>query len=324
MKLTSIAIIGCGGMGTIHAESLQKIPAAQLYACCDLDERKAQSFCERFRIRHATSNPEEIFNNPKIDAVYIASTTDSHPDLFRQAVKANKHILIEKPLAFSREQAHEIYQLSQQSQSIMMTAFKFRFYAMIQKAHYLMADPFMVNVHILDDPWSPDFWANQPNKGGGNVISQGVHGTDLLRYLIGTEPELVFGVANNYHQPTGVIDNLAATFRFQNGAAGNLMVGDCGTAPLVSKFMAQLCGRQGTITLVDRLTHLYFKPINEKQTIQFSGEEDGVFQENTIFIDAILGNDRDYPKMWDGFVAQAMIDTAIQSSHQNKAVCVLD
>jgi len=311
-------------MGILHAESLQKIPAALLYACCDINEEKAKSFRERFSIPVVTADPEKIFNDPIIDAVYIASITDSHLSLFRQAAKSAKNILIEKPLALSAENAFEMFQLAKQSSSIMMTAFKFRFYAMVQKAHQLITDPFMASVHILDDPWLPDFWANQPDKGGGNVISQGVHGTDLLRYLIGSEPELAFGVANNYHQPTGVIDNLAATFRFKNGAAGNLMVGDCGTAPLVSKFMVQLTGKPGTITLVDRLTDLYFKPINKKEVIQFHGDEDGIFQENKIFIDAILGKEGDYPKIWDGYAAQAMIEKAIRSSNQNKAVEVFD
>ncbi len=311
-------------MGVLHAESLKKIPSANLYACCDLDEKKSQSFGERFHIRNVSSSPGEVFNDSKIDAVYIASTTDSHLSLFRQAVKSGKHIFIEKPLAISLDDAFKIYQLSQQSQSVLMTAFKFRFYSMIEKAHQLIPDPFLVSVHILDDPWTLDFWANQPDKGGGNVISQGVHGTDLLRYLIGSEPELVFGVANNFHQSTGVFDNLATTFRFENGAAGNLMVGDLGTAPFVSKFMVQLSGRQGTITLVDRLTDLYFKPMHEEQVMRCHGDEDGIFKENKIFIDTILGNKYNFPTIWDGFVAQAMIDAAIRSSQEDKAVCVLD
>ncbi|UCE07908.1 MAG: Gfo/Idh/MocA family oxidoreductase [bacterium] len=324
MLRINIAIIGCGEMGVLHAESLQKIPAANLYACCDLKERKSQSFAQRFRIRHVTSNPGEIFEDSKTDAIYITSTTDSHLSLFRHAAKSAKHILVEKPLALSAEHALEMYQISKQTPSIMMTAFKFRFYGMIQKAHQIMPDPFMISVHIIDDPWTQEFWANQPDKGGGNVVSQGVHGADLLRFLIGSEPEQVFGVANNYHQRTGVIDNLAATFRFKNGAAGNLMVGDCGTAPFVSKFMVQLSGKQGTITLVDRLTDLHLKPMNEKQINHFHGEEDGIFEENKIFIDAILGSEDDYPTIWDGFVAQAMIDAAIRSSQRNKAVSVLD
>jgi predicted dehydrogenase len=324
MSIINIAIIGCGDMGRLHAKSLQQLPVANLFACCDILERNAQSFREQFRIRYATSNPDLIFEDSNIDVVYIASTTESHLALFRQAAKSGKHVLIEKPLALSAEHAFEMYQISKKSPLIMMTAFKFRFYAMIQKTHQLMPDPFMVSVHILDDPWSPEFWANQPEKGGGNVISQGIHGADLLRFLIGSEPELMFGIAKNYHQPTGVIDNLAATFRFKNGAAGNLMVGDCGTAPFVSKFMVQLSGKQGTITLVDRLTHLHFKPMHEKQIANFHGEEDGIFEENKIFIDAILGSEHDYPKIWDGYVAQAMIDAAIRSSQLNKAVFVLD
>jgi len=116
--MINIAIIGCGEMGALHAESLQKIPTATLYAGGDVLELKAESFRKRPGITYSTSNPAATFNDPKIDAVYIASTTDSHLSLFRQAVKSGKHILIEKPLALSAEQAYEIYQLSSQSHSI--------------------------------------------------------------------------------------------------------------------------------------------------------------------------------------------------------------
>ncbi len=75
---------------------------------------------------------------------------------------------------------------------------------------------------------------------------------------------------------------------------------------------------------MDRLTSLHVKPIHEKEVIQFHGEEDGIFQENKIFIDAILGNERDYSKMWDGYVAQAMIEAAIRSSMQRRTILVLD
>ncbi len=311
-------------MGALHAEALQKIPVTSLYACCDIIEKRSQSFREQFNFLYATSAPEEIFNNPKIDAVYITSTTDSHLSLFRQAVKSSKHVLIEKPLALSAGDAYEIYELSKQSPSILMTAFKFRFYSMVQKARQIIPEPFITSVHIIDDPWAPEFWANRPDRGGGNVVSQGVHGTDLLQFLINAEPESVFGVTNNYHQPTRVMDNLSATFRFKNGSAGNLVIGDCGTAPLVSKFMVQISGRQGTITLVDRLTNLYFKPIHEKDVFQFNGEEDGIFQENKAFIDTILGCACNYSTIRDGFVAQAMIDAAVRSSQQGQAIVVLD
>ncbi|MBN2090253.1 Gfo/Idh/MocA family oxidoreductase [candidate division KSB1 bacterium] len=316
----NIAIIGCGDMGKLHAEALQNLPHVKIFACYDLDAKKASSFAEKFRIANVATDPSHIFNDPTIHAVYIASTTNSHLSLFREAVKSGKHLFMEKPLALTLAEADEIFRLSKQSTAIMMTGFKFQFYTLLQKARELVPHPFMVSVQIMDDPWPVDFWANQKDKGGGNVISQGVHGTDLLRFLIGAEPESVFGVAKNFHQPTGVIDNLSATFRFENGVAGSLIVGDCGTAPKVSKFLVQIFGKQGTLTLTDRLTSLYFKPVQENEVLEFHGTEDGIFNENKIFVDLLTGNMHLYPTIYDGFMAQAMIDAAIQSSQQNQVI----
>ena len=57
-------------------------------------------------------------------------------------------------------------------------------------------------------------------KGGGNVLSQGVHSCDILRFMAGADPVAVYAAGGNYYTGTGVIDNLAATFRFANGVRG--------------------------------------------------------------------------------------------------------
>jgi len=69
-------------------------------------------------------------------------------------------------------------------------------------------------------------WANDPVKGGGNVISQGCHSCDILRFVAGAEPLEVYAAGGNYYQGTGVVDNLCAVFRFDNGAAGSWVQGD--------------------------------------------------------------------------------------------------
>ena len=135
-----------------------------------------------------------------------------------------------------------------------MVAMKFRFYDLVNKARTLITDPYMISVQVMDDPWPQDFWANDPQLGGGNVISQGVHGADLLRFLAGAEPVSVFSVGGNYHQPTGVVDNLSAVIRFDNGLAGTLVIGDCGQPPQIGKFMIQIFGKHGVALLSDRLT----------------------------------------------------------------------
>ena len=90
------------------------------------------------------------------------------------ALQAGKHLLIEKPLAVKIEEALKIHQEAEKTKKIVMVGMKFRFYSLIKKARQLVPNPFMVSVQVLDDPWTEDFWANDPILGGGNVISQGV------------------------------------------------------------------------------------------------------------------------------------------------------
>ncbi|MDW7681003.1 MAG: Gfo/Idh/MocA family oxidoreductase [bacterium] len=321
--MINIAIIGCGDMGVLHARALKQLSEAKIYACCDLFESKAAAFADQFQAEYFTNQPERIFNDPAVVGVYLTTTTDSHLSLFSLAVKSGKHIFLEKPLAVSIDHAKQIAALSGQNDLVQLTAFKFRFYEMVAKARQLIPDPFMVSVQIMDDPWDAEFWANDPIAGGGNVISQGVHGADLLHFLVGVEPEQVFAVGDNYHQPTGVIDNLSATFRFANGSAGSLVVGDSGTAPLVGKFMVQMHGKQGSVMLVDRLTRLHFKPAHTNTVQFYQGEEDGVLKENAVFIDIVNGAQQLYPTIWDGFRAQLMIDVAIRSAQSRRAFPVL-
>jgi predicted dehydrogenase len=174
----------------------------------------------------------------------------------------------------------------------------------------------------MDDPWPDNFWANDGQIGGGNVISQGVHGTDLLRFLAGAEPEFVFAAGGNYHQKAGVIDNLSATFTFENGASGNLVVGDTGQPPLLGKFCVQLFGPEGSIIIMERLTRLQFHARANSSTMLFTGVENGFMAENRALVQAVHGQIPVATSTWDGYMAQAMIDAAIRSLQSKSAESV--
>lgn len=322
--MLNAAIIGCGEMGRIHAECIEKIDGIRNWAFCDLDLSRAESLRDRFHGALATQYVSEIFSQPAIEVVYITTQTNSHLSLTLAALQAGKHVLIEKPLAVSLTEAMQIHQAAEQSNKVVMVGMKFRFYALIQKARRLINNLFMVSVQVMDDPWPEHFWANDPVIGGGNVVSQGVHGSDLLRYLAGGEPSQVFASGANYHQPTGVIDNLAATFSFANGVSGSLIVGDTGQPPALGKFCVQMFGAEGSLLLTERLTWLAFHPKSEAENLEFHGEEDGFMQENRAFVQSIIENAPVPASTWDGYMAQAMIDAAIRSLRSKKAEPVLE
>lgn len=321
-KVWNIAIIGCGDMGRVHAACLSQLEPVRLYAFCDQDPERTGALQRQYPDAIVTSQPEQIFADRQVDVVYIATHTGSHKALCLAAIQAHKHLMIEKPVALTAADARAIWQAVHSSGLTAMVALKFRFYQLVQKARRLMPEPFMVSVQVMDDPWPPDFWANDPQVGGGNVISQGVHGADLLRFLAGAEPDTVFAMGGNYHQPTGVVDNLSATFRFRNGCAGTLVVGDCGQPPGLSKFMVQIFGALGTSVLSNRLSQMQFHE-RETATVQlFSGPEDGFSVENRTLIQILNGEIAPISTVWDGFVAQAMIEAAIQSAKTGTVVSV--
>jgi predicted dehydrogenase len=321
--MINAAIIGCGEMGRLHADCIAQLSGIRLLACCDTDESRALAFREKYGTVFATTQPEQIWRDKKIHLIYITTPTDSHKTLCHAAIENGKHLMIEKPIALAAAEAHAIYTAAKRAKLIAMVGLKFRFYEMVQKARELIPSPFLVSVQVMDDPWPPAFWANDPQQGGGNVISQGIHGADLLRCFAGADPERVFAVGANYHQPTGVVDNLSATFRFENGVAGSLVVGDCGQPPLLSKFMAQLHGPEGSVLLTDRMTHVQFKPCGSSEIFTYCGEENGILEENRALLKALCGEVPVTATLWDGYVAQAMIEAGIRSAHSQRAEAVL-
>ncbi|MNI20246.1 hypothetical protein D3C73_737200 [compost metagenome] len=199
----------------------------------------------------------------------------------------------------------------------LFTAYKMRYYDLLAKAKELIPHPLMVTMQMMDNRWGEGMWANDPIKGGGNVISQGCHSTDILRYVAGGNPIEVYAAGGNYYQTTGVIDNLAAVFRFDNGTSGNWVQGDCGCPPLTSKFFMQLFAEGKSVTLSDRLTTLSYKEAGQDEII-IKGTESGFMEENKSFLQCIQDDTPPLIDHVDGLYATLMVLQAIESLKSGK------
>lgn len=303
----------------MHSACLSSMESVRLLWFCDTTLSQAASLAERYPEGRPTTREEDVFADPRVHAVYIATQTDSHKQLCLAAARAFKPVLVEKPITLSGTDTLEVVRAFQQAHLPAMVGFKFRFYSLVQRARELAPEPYLIHVQVMDDPWPTDFWANDPARGGGHVISQGIHGADLLRFLSGSEPLSVFAVGKNYHQPTGVVDHVSATFCFSNDAAGTLIIGDSGQPPGTGKFLVQLFGREGVVVLSDRLTHLAFHPAGKGEIQYMQGEEDGFINENRAFIQLLSGHAAPDSSLYEGFLSQLMIDGALASA-QSKQV----
>ncbi|MFK7691567.1 Gfo/Idh/MocA family protein [Paenibacillus sp. HJGM_3] len=317
MKQVKVGIIGCGNLGRTHAECIQQLDGMTVAAYCDVFEENARKLLERFGGDYATSDVQRLMDDPSIDALYITTLHDTHAELSIRALEAGKHVLVEKPLAMSLEDCLRIGEAVGKSGKKLFTAFKMRYYDMLWKAKELIPEPLVVTMQMMDNRWADGMWANDPVKGGGNVLSQGCHSADILRYVTGAEPVEVYAAGGNYYQPSGVVDNLVAVYRFSNGAAGNLVQGDCRCPEQTSKFFMQLFAENKSITLNDRLTTLTYQEAGQ-ETVVYKGSESGFLEENRAFLQCIQ---EDTPPMIDhvdGLYATLMILQAMESLKSGK------
>jgi predicted dehydrogenase len=310
------ALIGCGGLGKVHAQMVSQLDGLDMVAFCDVDLARAQNYCQEFASTksgaYATSDVQRVLSDDSIQVVYICTHHDTHADYAIRAAEAGKHILVEKPLALNVDECVAIGRAVEKYGVTLMTAFKMRYFDMIRKAKELIPQPLVVTMQMMDNRWPNEIWANDPVKGGGNVLSQGVHSSDILRYVAGSDPLTVYAVGQNYYQKTGVIDNMAAVYRFANGATGNLVQGDSNCPPLVSKFFMQIFAEDRSITLSDRLTTLVYQE-KGKEAVTYKGSETGFLEENRDFIRALQTGSPAPIDHRDGLLATLMILQGFQS-----------
>ncbi|MEV0183222.1 Gfo/Idh/MocA family oxidoreductase [Streptomyces sp. NPDC050625] len=111
-----IALIGCGRIAQVaHAPALEKAENIQLMAVCDPSHEVARAVAQRYGVPIVTTDPQTLLSNPDIEAVLIAAPDRFHHQLAEAALKAGKHVLVEKPLASTTEDCESLVELSRQS-----------------------------------------------------------------------------------------------------------------------------------------------------------------------------------------------------------------
>jgi predicted dehydrogenase len=207
----------------------------EVHALADVDLSKAEAFRETYGGEYATDDPERIFNDKDVDAVLIATWHDTHAPFSLAALESGKHVLIEKPMAMTENECDDIVAAVERTGLKYMCAFRCRFAKGTQDVKREIPHPQNVIAHArFNGIWPEGIWAQDPIKGGGQILSQGCHIVDLMFYLAGAEPESVHATGGVFHHShPEVIDTINASVRFANGSVGAFLGGDGGTGSLM-------------------------------------------------------------------------------------------
>jgi myo-inositol 2-dehydrogenase/D-chiro-inositol 1-dehydrogenase len=222
-----VALIGAGRIGQVHANSLTSaVPAAELALIADVNGPAAEALATRVRCERWSDDPEEAIADPAIDAVVIASSTESHAPLMIGAAAAGKQIFCEKPIALDLEATDRALDAVEAAGVRLQMGFQRRFDKAYAKAKELIDAGALGRVEMIHDamrdpaPASREYLAGS----GGLYRDMTIHNFDCVRWLMGKEATDVFAMGSAIVDPMFAelddIDTSVVSLRFAGDGLG--------------------------------------------------------------------------------------------------------
>lgn len=208
-----IGVIGCGYWGPNLVRNFASIKGCDMEVCCDLDTKKLMRMRALFSSLKTCSDYREIENMQEIDAVAIATPVSSHFKLAKAMLQANKHVLVEKPLASSSEQCRELIRIAREIDKVLMVGHTFEYNPAVNKAKTILQSGELGEVLYLSCE-RLNLGLFQPDI---NVVwDLAPHDISIILLLLQKEPVAVNGQAKA-HYFKSIEDVATATMYFDNG-----------------------------------------------------------------------------------------------------------
>jgi len=222
------AIVGCGLIGQRRFGTL---PPGSLKYACDLDEERVRRLATATTNCAPTADIERILDDPEVDVVIVAAANAALAPIALRAVRAGKHVLVEKPGGIDSTQIAEIESTAAALGALVRIGYNHRYHPAFRKAYELMRQEDLGEVMFIrgryghggrvgyDREWRMD----PAQSGGGELIDQGVHLIDLAGSFLG-EFVAVDGHAATYFWDIQVDDNAFLSLRTAGGQTAWLQV----------------------------------------------------------------------------------------------------
>ena len=337
------ALIGCGRIAKNHIKAVIN-NSLELIAVCDIVPSQMDKLLTLFKlnddhnIKRYTDYKKLIAENPDVELISIATESGVHADIALYCINHGINVIIEKPIAMSMADADEIIRLSNEKHVKVSACHQNRFNIAVQKMRKALEDGRFGKLShgSINVRWNrnKDYYDQAPWRGkwasdGGALMNQCIHGIDLLRWMMGTEVNEVYGVTRQqFHHYLEAEDVGIAIVKFKNGAIGTIE----GTVNVYPKNLEEtlyLFGENGTVKLGGT-------SCNNIDVWDFADEEDSYFQgfheetsnvygngHTSLFADVIdaIKNDREpYVSAVDGRNALEIVLAIYKSQRTGRPV----
>ncbi len=267
-------IIGIGNIAPFHALAAKAVPGGQLVAVATRTETKARKFQAEYGAQAYYTDYRRLLERPDIDVVTICTPHFLHEPMTLEAAAAGKHVLVEKPMAITVEEADRMIAACQKAGVKLGVVFQSRFDPLARKLKKALDEgrlgkPLLASMtmkwyrtdeYYLSGEWRGT-WAQE---GGGALINQAIHGIDLLRWMAGPVKAINGCIATLAHD-IEVEDVAFAVLEYESGAMGMIE----GTTVAYPGFAERLefSGTEGSV-IYDKgngKLHWYLKELVEER-----------------------------------------------------------
>jgi predicted dehydrogenase/threonine dehydrogenase-like Zn-dependent dehydrogenase len=317
-SMVRLGVLGAGLFAnSVLLPSIKKAGDIELIGIASSGGLHAQHAGRKFGFQYATSNDDEIINDPNINTVVILTRHDTHAELVVKALKAGKNVFVEKPLAINSTQLSAISkQLLKTDKCILTTGFNRRFSPLAQSLSSFFShrnEPMHVHYRVNAGPIPLNHWTQDPEIGGGRIIGEGCHFVDFITFLVGAVPVSVTAHAlpdgGKYRD-----DNVSMTFTFPDGSIGIVDYLANGDKSFPKERVEVFCG--GQIAVLDDFVSLQTVKDGKKKE-EKRAQNKGWVDEWRVFAKAIREGDEP-PIPYEQLIGVTKATLAVMESLRNR------
>lgn len=316
MRKLDVAVVGVGFWGFNHARVFKELPNTELVAVCDTDQERAKSVAEKFGVRSYTDS-RELLKQEAVEAVSLCTWSTALPLEAKRALRAGKHVFVEKPMANTAKEAEKIVDLARERGLHLTVGFIERFNSGVQRIKEMIqkgAIGDVVSATARRVGLGPRRWPEQ-NMDVGVVKDTAIHDIDIMRHLFAQDPMAVYAKTGNLrHRALEDYAQIMLTFR------------DGKTAFIEANWLTPYKVRNLLITGSEATVYLQY--LTQEITIETLGQsltprhkwEEPLKLELENFAECILNNKENLVTGVDGLKALQIAEAALKSAAKCKTI----
>lgn len=224
-----VAIVGCGGISNAHGNAWRNVPEIEIVGACDEKFEALSRFATEYNVENTYNDLRQMLEKQNPDILVIATWPSSHLKNVLEAVRCGvKGILVEKPIAVNTSQLEQMIQVTERANIILMEAFMYRHHPLTLAVKEKIEEGAIGEVRYARSSFSTGLtdrtnWRLRGDLGGGAVMDLGCYCINIIRYVMGQEPQSVWATGK-FEPINNVWETLIGTMDFGDGVTGQF---DC-------------------------------------------------------------------------------------------------